>query len=43
MGGQSHPVEFHKKYNFFSNTGPDSLENDNTTKPAFIVGLSLTR
>ena len=30
----------HKNIGSFSNTGPDPLENDKTTKPAFIVGLS---
>ena len=34
------PLENHKKYCFFSNTGPDPLENHKATKPAFIVGLS---
>ena len=41
-GGTEGPHPPGKSQNtvFFSNTGPDPLENDKATKPAFIVGLS---
>ena len=33
-----------QKYSFFfSNTGPDPLENHIATKPAFIVGITSAR
>ena len=36
-GGPDPPLENHKniEYRVFSNTGPDPLENNNATKPAF--------
>ena len=38
-GGQGDrtPLEIHKAMGFFSNTGPEPLENHKTTKPAFNV------
>ena len=44
-GGQgvwTHP-ENHKNIGFLSNTGPDSLKNHKTIKPAFSVGSSSAR
>ena len=38
-GGPDLPPEKNKSIGFFSNTGPDPLEYDKATKPAFIVGL----
>ena len=39
----SRPPGKSQKYSFFSNTGPDPLENHKATEPAFIVGLSSAR
>ena len=34
------PLNNHKAIGFFSNTGPDPLENNKATKPVFNVSLS---
>ena len=42
-GGGQDPPGKSQKIGFFSNTGPDPLENHKVTKPAFIVRLSSAR
>ena len=37
------PLENYNIIGFFSNTGPDPLENHKATKPEFIVGPLSTR
>ena len=42
-GPDPHPLEYHKNIVSLTNTCPDNLENDEATKPAFIIGLSSAR
>ena len=42
-GGPDPSPEKSQKYSFFSNTGPDPLNNQKATKPAFNVGPSSAR
>ena len=41
--GSGPPVENNKVMGYFSNTGPDTQEDQKVTKPAFNVGLSSAR